>query len=148
MTLINWRPKTYDLLKGFGDMDDRLFGLTLFPQEKGFLKAGWPAIDVTEDKANINIKADLPGLKQEDIEVNVDEDGILTIRGERKSETETKEKNYHRVERSYGVFERSLQLGVPINREAVKASYKNGVLEIVLPKIEKAKPRQIKVDVN
>ncbi len=149
MTLINWRPKSYDLLREFGDADDRLFGLTMFPSlEKSFFKGGWPALDVAEDKVAITIKADLPGVKQEEIEVNVDDDDILTIRGERKSEVEDKEKNYYKVERTYGVFERTLQLGVPIDKEKIKAAYKNGVLEIVLPKIEKAKPRQIKVDVN
>jgi len=148
MTLINWRPKSCGVLKEFGDWDDRLFGLTLFPQEKGLFRAGWPALDVAEDKNTISIKADLPGLRQEDIEVNVDEDDILTIRGERKEEAESKDKDYHQVERVYGAFERSLRLGVPIDREKVKAAYKNGVLEVILPKIEKAKPKQINIDVN
>jgi len=148
MSLINWRPKNLDLFRDF-DVDDRLFGLTMFPAlEKSFLKGNWPALDVAEDRNNITIKADLPGLRQEDIEVNVDEDDILTIRGERKSEAETKDKNYHKIERAYGAFERSLQLGVAIEKEKVKATYKNGVLEITLPKIEKVKPKQIKVDVS
>lgn len=149
MALVNWRPKTCDLFKEFTDADDRYFGLTMFPAlEKGFLKGGWPALDVAEDNANITIKADLPGLKQEEIEVNVDEDDILTIRGERRAETESKEKNYHKVERVYGAFERALQLNTAIDKEKIKAAYKNGVLEITLPKVEKAKPKQIKVDVN
>ena len=149
MTLINWRPRSYDLFREFGDMDDRLFGLTLFPSlEKNLFKSGWPALDVAEDKNTITVKADLPGLKQEEIEVNVEEDDILTIRGERKTEAESRDKNYYKVERMYGAFERTLQLGVPIDKEKIKATYKNGVLEIVLPKIEKTKPKQIKVDVN
>ena len=69
MTLINWRPKSYDLFREFDDTGNRLFGLTMFPAiEKGFSKGGWPALDVEEDKNNISIKADLPGLKQEEIE--------------------------------------------------------------------------------
>ncbi|HOW35751.1 MAG TPA: Hsp20/alpha crystallin family protein [Candidatus Omnitrophota bacterium] len=149
MTLINWRPKSVDLFRELDDAQSHLLGLTMFPGlEKGFLKGGWPALDVEEDKNNISVKADLPGLKQEEIEISVDEDGMLTIKGERKSEVESKDKNYHKVERAYGAFERSLRIGVPIDREKVKAAYKNGVLEVTLPKIEKTKPKQIKVDVN
>lgn len=151
MSLINWKPKSYDLFRDFSDMDDRLFGLTLFPGlERTFpaFKGSWPTLDIAEDKTNITIKADLPGLKQEEIEVNVDENDVLTIKGERKAEAESKEKNYHKIERVYGAFERSLQLNTAIDKEKIKATYKNGVLDITLPKIEKAKPKQIRVDLN
>jgi len=150
MKLIHWKQKTDDPFRDLMDMEDRLFGLTLFPgldRKSPFLRTGWPAVDVTEDKNNVIVKADLPGMKQEEIEVNLDQD-ILTIKGERKIESEKDEKNYHRVERAYGSFERSIQLGSDVDKEKIKASYKNGVLEVVLPKIEREKPKQIKVDIQ
>ena len=143
MSLINWKPKSYDLLKEFGDVDDRLFGLTLFPGFDKTFRGHWPALDVEENKTSIVVKADLPGLKQEEVEVNVDEDDVLTIKGERKGEAEAKDKSYHKVERVYGYFERSLRLGIPIDRDNVKASYKNGVLEITLPKIVLSVSREV-----
>ena len=148
MALVPWRQK-YDPFQELGEMSDRLFWLTMFPSpEKGFGPfRAWPALDIGEDKNTVTVKADIPGLKQEEIEVNVDGD-ILTIKGERKAEEEQKDKNYHRIERVYGSFQRSIQLGTDIDKDKVKASYKNGVLEITLPKVEKAKPKQIKVDVN
>ncbi|MFH1360981.1 MAG: Hsp20/alpha crystallin family protein [Candidatus Omnitrophota bacterium] len=149
MALIKWNQKNYDPFRELSDLENRAFELTLFPGLDKNLSPfrGFPAVDVDEDKDNVIVKADLPGLKENEIELNIDDD-ILTVRGERKIETEKKERSYHRVERSYGVFERSLQLGVGIDKDKVKASYKNGVLEIVLPKIEKEKPKQIKIDIN
>ena len=150
MALVPWKHKEYDPFRELSDMSDGLFGLTLFPGADRNLvpfRGGWPAIDVSEDKNNVIIKADLPGLKQEEIEINMDND-ILTIKGERRVEEEKKDKNYHRVERSYGAFERSLQLGVAVDKEKIKAAYKNGVLEVILPKTEQVKPKQIKIDVE
>ncbi len=149
MALINWKPKHIDPFHELDDLQDKMFGLTLFPNlDKGFgaLKA-WPAVDVAEDKDHVTVKADLPGLKQDEISVNVDGD-VLTIQGERQEEQKKEGKNYHRIERSYGSFQRSLQLGPDVDLEKIKASYKNGVLEIQVPKTEKAKPKQIKVDIE
>ncbi|MFA5059131.1 MAG: Hsp20/alpha crystallin family protein [Candidatus Omnitrophota bacterium] len=149
MSLIQWK-RSCDPFQQLTDLNDRLMGLTLFPNLDKSLapfRGGWPALDVSEDKSNVIIKADLPGLKQEEIEVAI-EDDVLTIRGERKAEVKKEEENYFRSERLYGAFERNLQLGVGVEKDKVKASYKNGVLEVTLPKSEKVKPKQIKVDVN
>ena len=150
MNIIKREQKNFDPFREL--LDDRLLGLTLFPDmEKGqspLSRRGWfPAIDVSEDKDNITLTADLPGMKQEEISVLV-EDNVLTSKGERKSESEKKEKNYYRVERAYGSFERTLDLGTAVDSSKIKASYKNGVLEIVVPKSEQAKPKQVRIDVS
>jgi HSP20 family protein len=103
-----------------------------------------PDVDIKETDKEILIKADLPGMKMEDIDVSVDE-GQLIIKGERKEEKEEKDKNYIRVERSYGSFYRSFDIGAPVKSEQVKATYKNGVLEITLPKAEAKKPKKIAI---
>ncbi len=148
MALIHWK-KNYDPIREMSDLNDRLFGLTLFPNLDKSLAPfrGWPPVDISEDKNDITVKADLPGLRQEEIEVHI-EDDVLTIKGERKLEAEKDEKNYHSSERVYGAFERNIQLGVDVERDKAKADYVNGVLKIVLPKVEKVKPKQIKVNVN
>ena len=106
-----------------------------------------PAVDILETENELVLKADLPDLKLEDIEVRV-EDGTLTMRGERKFEKEEKSKGYHRIERSYGSFSRSFSLPDTVDSEGVAAAYKNGVLTVTLPKKEAAKPRQVKVEVK
>jgi HSP20 family protein len=93
------------------------------------------------------IKAELPGLDKKDIKLTLS-DGLLTIAGERKQEKETKGKNYHRVESSYGSFQRTINLPVPVQADKIKADYKRGVLEITLPKAEEAKTREIQIDVG
>ncbi len=109
------------------------------------IESGFPTVDVVEEKDRVLVKADLPGMKEEDIHVEV-EDGELTLRGERKKETETREGKVHRVERTYGAFLRSFTLPANVDRAKVAASYKNGVLEVTLPKKEGAKPQEIKVE--
>lgn len=103
-----------------------------------------PAVDITEDDKEFLVKAELPEMKKEEVKVTV-ENGDLTISGERKQEKEEKGKIYHRIERSYGSFLRSFTLPEGINREKVSAEFKNGVLEIHLPKDEKAKPQPVEV---
>lgn len=151
MSLIRWQAKHQDPFKDLMDLNDRVFGLTLFPnlpKESTWGRDNWaPAIDVHEDQEEIAVRADLPGLKQEDIHLSL-ENNVLTISGERKTESEKKDRNYHLVERSYGRFERSLQLSAAVDQSKIRASYKNGVLEVVLPKAEQAKPKQIKIDVK
>ncbi len=95
-------------------------------------------VDISEDEKNIYIEAELAGLKKEDVKVTV-EDGVLTIRGERKQETEEKKKNYHRVERVYGSFSRAFTLGENIDKDNIEAKYEDGVLRLTLPKVEPVK---------
>ena len=106
-----------------------------------------PAVDVYEDEHAVNLKIEVPGIDEEDLDIRV-ENNILTIRGERKFEKKVDEKNYLRVERSYGSFARSFSLANTVNSEAIKADYKDGVLTLTIPKREEAKPKQIKVSVG
>lgn len=105
-----------------------------------------PEVDISEDKDHYMIKADLPGLKREDINLSLD-NSILTISGERKAETEHNEKNYHRVERSFGHFARSFNLGNKVDSNSIQAQYKDGVLEIVIAKSQETKPKSIDIKV-
>ena len=106
-----------------------------------------PAVDILETEDALHLKADLPDVKIEDIDVRV-ENQTLTLRGQRKFEKEENVKGYHRIERSYGEFVRSFAVPATVDTEKVAADYKNGVLTITLPKKEAAKPRQVKVAVN
>src|SRR6201997_1700130 len=113
-----------------------------------------PAVDIYEGEHELVVKADLPDIKPEELDIRV-ENNILTIRGERKFEKvahpageKVDEKNYLRVERAYGSFARSFSLANTVNTEAIKADYKDGVLTLSIPKREEAKPKQIKVNVG
>jgi len=106
-----------------------------------------PAVDIVETEDALVLKADLPDVKLEDIDVRV-ENETLTIKGERKFEKEEKIKGYHRIERSYGAFMRSFTVPASLEADKVSAEYKNGVLTVTLPKREEAKPRQVKVQVK
>jgi HSP20 family protein len=106
---------------------------------------GWmPAVDMVDEKDEIVVKADLPGLDQKDIEVTV-QDGTLTIRGERKEEREEKKEDYFYAERSYGTFMRSLPLPRGVDADKVKATFKKGVLEVRLPKAKEAKGKSVEI---
>ena len=154
MALIKWTGQ--DVLEPFRDFGDleterhRLFGRPLFPSTWLAPKSGgqWlPEVDVTEEKDRLIVKADLPGMKQEEIAVEVS-DGVLTMKGERKRESETRDAKTYRVERSYGGFLRSLTLPAGVDATKAHAAYKSGVLEIALPKLAEAKAKQIKVEVR
>jgi HSP20 family protein len=106
-----------------------------------------PAVDVYETEDALKVKADVPDVKIEDIDVRV-ENQMLSIRGHRKFETEENVKGHHRIERSYGEFVRSFAVPSTVDTEKVQADYKNGVLTITLPKKETAKPRQVKVAIQ
>lgn len=106
-----------------------------------------PAVDIVETENDLVVKADLPDLKLEDIDVRV-ENQTLTVKGERRFEEDSAEKGYHRIERSYGSFMRSFAVPNSVDTEKVSADYKNGVLTIKLPKKEAAKPRQVTVAIK
>jgi len=108
---------------------------------------GWaPVLDLREDKDHLVATLELPGMKKEDLDVSVHE-GVLSVSGERKQETTSEESDVHRSERSYGRFVRTLSLPKPVKVSDIKASYKDGILTIVMPKTEEAKPKQITVNV-
>lgn len=110
----------------------------------GMTNVTLPNIDVSETDKEIEITAELPGLEDKDVQINVS-DNVLTIRGEKKAEKEQKDKNYRLVERSYGSFERSLELPEGVNADAIKASIDKGVLKVVVPKPAPAQSKKIEV---
>ena len=106
-----------------------------------------PAVDVYEDEHKVTLKLEIPGIKQEDVDIRL-ENNTLTVRGERNFEKEEKEENFHRIERRYGSFSRSFTLPNTIDTDSVNANYENGVLKVELAKREEAKPKQIKVGIG
>jgi HSP20 family protein len=146
MSLVRWNQKQGDPFQEIFDLDSPFMGLSLFPLKNTGKTGNWfPTIDVDTDENNVYVKADLPGLRKEDIAVSID-DNVLSIKGERKFEKTDKNKQYHVVERSYGAFERSITLGTNVDATNIKANYKDGVLEITIPKSEKAKAKQILIE--
>jgi HSP20 family protein len=107
--------------------------------------AAYPAVDLSEDENEITVKAELPGLEAKDVELTLDQ-GVLTIRGEKKFEGEEKKENYHRIERSYGSFVRSVPLPRAVKSDKVKAKFDKGVLTVTMPKAEKAQSRTIAIE--
>jgi HSP20 family protein len=106
--------------------------------------AGTLALDVFEDENEVTVKASIPGIKPEDIDISVTGD-VLTIKGETKEEKEEKQGNYHLRERRYGAFQRSITLPTQINADKANADFKNGVLTLALPKVEEVKPKSIQI---
>ena len=106
-----------------------------------------PRVDIAETDKEFSIKAEIPDVKREDVKVSVD-NGVLIITGERKQEKEEKNKKYHRVERFYGSFTRSFTLPANIDESKVEASFKDGMLNLSIPKIEETKPKAIDVKIN
>jgi len=111
------------------------------------LTAKAPSLDVFEEQDELVVKADLPGLGKEDIEVTVT-GSVVTIKGEKKKEEEVKEKDYYRRERSYGAFVRSVELPCEVKSEQIKANFKDGVLEVRMPKTEEAKKKSVSVKID
>lgn len=145
--LTRWEPARE--LANLQERMNRLFSGSFGPvTSEETLAAGSfvPPVDVYEDERGIQLKMEVPGIDEKDIDVRL-ENNLLTVRGERKLESETKEENYHRIERSYGTFTRSFTLPNTVNPEEVKAGYAKGVLTILLGKRAEARPKQIKVDV-
>ena len=146
--LTTWRPFR-ELDKMRGEMDRLWDAFFEGRPRKNTMEGGeWlPSVDVSETKNDLVVKAELPGMDPKDIDISLS-DGLLTIRGEKKQEKEEKEENYHFIERSYGSFTRSVQLPREVKRENISASYKNGILKVVLPKSEEAKTKEVKIRVE
>ena len=146
MTIVRWEPLR-ELSSLQGEMN-RLFN-TVFDQpgsggNGGTLRRWMPAMDLVETDDHFVLRADLPGLTEDDIKIEL-EDGTLTVSGERKSEHETRKEGYHRVERAFGSFSRSLTLPKGVDADAVTAKFDRGVLEVSIPKPEERKPRRIEI---
>ena len=151
MTLIRFKPETAeaapvlqpsDLLRDFMSLH-----FPFFPKEKAGMNNWSPALDVHDDKEAFTVTLEAPGLKKEDFEISY-HDGVLSVAGERQQEKETADKNYFRRERLFGRFTRSVSLPAEVKPDAVTATYKDGILTVMLPKAEVAKPKQIEVNVN
>ncbi len=114
-------------------------GLTRWP-ERRFV----PAVDVVEEQDSVKLTAEVPGMTKEDLDVSID-NGVLTLRGEKKEEQTAEEAGYHRVERRYGSFERRIRLPDYVDADQIEATYENGVLKLTMPKTESARARSIQI---
>lgn len=156
MSLIRWNPsrelgtwpsdffgvqrdinRLFDNFFRGGTQDDGSYGMSYWT----------PAVDIAEQDNEYVVKVELPGVSKEDVKITL-ESNILTIRGEKKQEKNSKEDNYHRMERTYGSFQRSFTLPTTVKNDKIDAVYKEGILTVTLPKAEEAKPKQIEVKVK
>jgi HSP20 family protein len=147
MALVPWRP--FEDVSTLRQEMDRLLG-RFFGEASGGEgpAAKWtPRTDVTETDDTMTITAELPGLEAKDVDISLSGD-VLTIKGEKKQEKEEKDERYHRVERTYGAFSRMVRLPAPVAADKIKATVKNGVLTVTLPKTEEAKQKAIPIAVE
>lgn len=145
-SLIPWRGEMDRLRNEMERLYDRF--LDLRPFYRLTQEGEWmPSVDVSETAKEIIVNAEVPGVEAKDIDVSLD-GNVLTIKGERKREHEGKEENFHRIERSYGSFYRSLQLPSEVDGDRIKATYKKGVLRISLPKTKKAAGKKIEINAS
>jgi HSP20 family protein len=129
-------------------LDDAFSSWPFQSQENGSLTSSWiPACDVFEDQDAVKIVAEVPGVRPEDVKISL-ENNLLTIRGEKRQQAEEKTERVHRYERSYGSFERTFSLPTTVDPEKIDASYANGLLTVTIPKVERARPREIPVKVG
>ena len=141
--LATWSP--FNRLSSLRDLLDSAFQLASSAPES---TSGWlPALDVFEDDDKVTVQVELAGMRKEDFDISLQDD-MLTISGERKSESEKREGESFRSERFFGRFSRSITLPSPVKAEEVKAAYEDGVLTVTLPKAEEAKPKKIQVNLN
>jgi HSP20 family protein len=148
MSLIRYfNPELSTSVGNMRDQFGRLFDLA-FPSQSAESLADWmPSLDAHEDKDKYTVSLEIPGMKKEDMHVSV-HDGVLTVSGERKGETEKKDGTMHRRERYFGKFSRSVSLPSAVSADKVNAIYKDGVLTVEIPKAEEAKPKTIEVKVS
>jgi HSP20 family protein len=144
MALVRYTPfNDFNPFHGMTSFEDTVNRLFNEPNARPWV----PPVDIRETEHELVLKADVPDVKFEEIDVRL-ENGTLTVRGERKFEESKDQGGWHRVERAYGTFERSFTLPDTVDPEGIKADYKHGTLTVTLPKKEIAKPRQVKVRVN
>jgi len=144
MTLVKWNPNRSLLNLAEGFFDD------FFGSDRLLSRSGdywYPAVDVKENKDAYQVMMELPGLSKDDVQISL-EDGLLIIRGEKKTEQENKEDDYHYYERRFGKFERVFRINSDVKQDKVEASFKDGILTIELPKADTAKPKQIAISVK
>lgn len=145
MSIVRYDP--FRELRSLNEEMNRLFSLSMPRsfEDEGFVRGAWnPSVDIFENKDQLVLEAELPGMKREDFELTI-ENNVITLRGERKFEKKEETDNYHRVERSYGAFSRSFTLPQSVSAENATADFKNGVLRVTLPKREEVKARRIEI---
>jgi len=146
MAIIRWDP--FRDLVTLRERMNRLFEdavSTARTEEKDMISSTWaPAVDIYEDEKQLVLTAELPGINEKDVDIKI-EDNTLSIHGERKLEKETREENYHRIERAYGSFYRSFTLPNHIDQDKIQAEHENGVLKIIMPKKPELQPRKVKI---
>ena len=141
MPVVRWDP--FREMTNVQDQLNRAFGSFLGERRSSWL----PSVDVYDGKEEVVLKADLPGVTPEDVDVEVDEN-VLTIRGERKSDYRADQERFYRVERPTGAFERSIALPAGVLADRIEASFEDGILTVRVPKAEEAKPKRIQIEVH
>lgn len=150
MAIVRWDPfqDVMTLQERMNRLFDQTLSRTRTDDEEGLTASMWsPAVDIFETPDSIVMKAELPGVSRENIDIQV-RDNTLALKGERKFEREVKEENYLRIERSYGAFQRAFNLPTVVQQDKIRAVFRDGVLEVTLPKAEEAKPKQVKIEVT
>ena len=142
--LVPWRRNRGTLARPRRDLFNWFFEDLTLPDFFTAEQEWMPLFDVSETGNEIMVKAELPGMDVKDIDIALT-DGLLTIKGERKLEKEDKKENYHRIERQFGSFSRSLNLGTKVRSDGIEATYKDGILSVNLPKVEASNPKRIEV---
>jgi len=145
-TVERWQPlrSVADLQSEMNRLFDGVFGhpATMVTGERLWA----PRVDVYETKDDVVLSFELPGVSEKDVNVSITGD-LLTVKGERRFEQDLKDESYHRLERIYGKFERTVQLPMPVQGDKVKAIYREGILKVQLPKADEVKPREIKINI-
>jgi HSP20 family protein len=142
MQLVRWDP--YQELVAMSNRLQRTINDSYAPRTEDSLGAWAPPVDIFERQDHLVIRAEVPGVQKEDMDVRI-ENGVLTLHGERKQDPEVKEENAHRTERIYGSFARSFSLPTTVDASKVSATYKDGILEVTVPKAEAAKPKMVEI---
>jgi HSP20 family protein len=157
MAMERWRPigsvERWDPFRNVADIQgevnrlfDSFFGRPMAVATGTGVRMWAPVVDMQETKDDLILNFELPGIREKDVSLSITGD-LLTVRGERAFNRDVKDASYHHVERAYGKFERSVQLPMPVQADKVKASYRDGVLEVKLPKADEVKPKEIKIDI-
>ena len=137
-----------ELSREFEDVYDRFFEPDFMPSSYIFSEEKWgPKLDISEGRKAIIVKAEIPGIEAQDFDISIDS-RLLTIKGEKKQEQKEEEETYYRVERSYGYFNRTIQLPADVNPDKVDATYKRGILKIKLRKSKENESKQIKITIG
>jgi HSP20 family protein len=142
MKLVRWDP--FQEFVAMSNRLNRTVNDPYTPRTEDSFGAWAPPVDIFERQDHLVIRAEVPGVQMEDMDVRI-ENGVLTLHGERKQDTDLKEENPHRLERVYGAFTRSFSLPTTVDAAKVTATYKDGVLEVTVPKAENAKPKQVEI---